>query len=233
MYYDLHIHSALSPCAENEMTPNNICNMAIIKGLELIAVTDHNSVKQLPAFSVCAERLGIKALYGAELQTAEEVHILGLFKNVDDALKLQPWIDEHMPSIPNKTDFFGDEWICNEEDEFIEQEERLLLVSLTATLEETIDKIHALGGRAILAHVLDRENSVTNQLGFIPDGLKYDGLEIKSLEEIPRVLKNNPWIKEEETNWFIDSDAHRLIDMAEPEHYMTSSTFNRLWGDEA
>ena len=73
MYYDLHMHSALSPCAENEMTPNNICNMAIIKGLELIAVTDHNSVKQLPAFSKCVEQMGIKALYGAEIQTAEEV----------------------------------------------------------------------------------------------------------------------------------------------------------------
>ena len=233
MYYDLHMHSALSPCAENEMTPNNICNMAIIKGLELIAVTDHNSVKQLPAFSRCAEQTGIKALYGAEIQTAEEVHVLGLFKNVEDALKLQPWIDEHMPNIPNKIDFFGDQWICNAEDEFIEQEERLLLVSLTATLEETIDEIHLLGGRAILAHVLDRENSVTNQLGFIPDGLAYDGLEIKTLEEIPRVLKNNPWIKEEDTVWLIDSDAHRLIDMAEAEHYMTTSTFNRLWGDEA
>ena len=109
MYYDLHMHSALSPCAENEMTPNNICNMAIIKGLELIAVTDHNSVKQLPAFSRCAEQTGIKALYGAEIQTAEEVHVLGLFKNVEDALKLQPWIDEHMPNIPNKIDFFGDQ----------------------------------------------------------------------------------------------------------------------------
>ena len=233
MYYDLHIHSALSPCAENEMTPNNICNMALIKGLELIAVTDHNSVKQLPAFSVCAEKLGIKALYGAELQTAEEVHVLALFKKLDDALLLQPWIEEHMPVIPNRTDFFGDEWVCNENDEFIEQEERLLLVSLDVSLENAIEKIHELGGRAILAHVLDRENSVTHQLGFIPEDLKYDGLEIKSLEEIPRVLKRNPWIKEEETIWLIDSDAHRLVDMAEPEHYMTSAVYNGLWGDDA
>ena len=233
MYYDLHIHSALSPCAENEMTPNNICNMALIKGLELIAVTDHNSVRQLPAFSVCAGKAGIKCLYGAEIQTSEEVHVLALFKNLDDALKLQPWIDERMPGIPNRTDFFGDEWICDAEDNFIEPEERLLLVSLNATLEETIAEIHALEGRAILAHVLDRENSVMNQLGFIPEGLAYDGLEIKSLEEIPRVLKSNPWIKEEETIWLTDSDAHRLIDIAEAEHYMTSAVFNRLWGDEA
>lgn len=233
MYYDLHIHSALSPCAENEMTPNNICNMALIKGLELIAVTDHNSVKQLRAFSIAAERAGIKALYGAELQTSEEVHVLALFKRLEDALKLEPWIDEHMPLIPNKIDFFGDQWICNQDDEFVEQEKNLLLVSLTANLEETIEKIHELGGRAILAHVVDRENSITNQLGFIPEDLAYDGLEIKSLGEIPRVLERNPWIKEEETIWLIDSDAHRLIDIAEKENYLTSETFKRLWGDEA
>ena len=233
MYYDLHIHSALSPCAENEMTPNNICNMALIKGLELIAVTDHNSVRQLPAFSECACKAGIKCLYGTEIQTSEEVHVLALFKNLDNALRLQPWIDERMPGIPNNIDFFGDQWVCDSEDEFVEQEERLLLVSLNATLEETIDEIHALGGKVILAHVLDRENSVMNQLGFIPEGLAYDGLEIKSLEEIPRVLARNPWIKEEETVWLTDSDAHRLIDIAEAEHYMTSATFNGLWGDEA
>ncbi|MBO4235040.1 MAG: PHP domain-containing protein [Firmicutes bacterium] len=233
MYYDLHIHSALSPCAENEMTPNNICNMALIKGLELIAVTDHNSVRQLSAFASCAKASGIKCLYGAELQTSEEVHVLALFKNLDDALKLQPWIDERMPGIPNSVDFFGDQWVCNTEDEFVEQEERLLLVSLSSTLDETIEEIHKLGGRAILAHVLDRENSIMNQLGFIPEGLAYDGLEVKSLEEIPRVLKSNPWIKEDETVWLTDSDAHRLIDIAEADHYMTSTTFKRLWGDEA
>ena len=233
MYYDLHIHSALSPCAENEMTPNNICNMALIKGLELIAVTDHNSVRQLPAFGECAQKAGIKCLYGAELQTSEEVHVLALFKQLEDALKLQPWIDERMPGIKNNIEFFGDQWVCNSEDEFVEQEERLLLVSLNATLEETIEEIHSLGGRAILAHVLDRENSIMNQLGFIPEGLKYDGLEIKKLEEIPRVLARNPWINEEETVWLTDSDSHRLIDIAEAEHYMTSATFNRLWGDEA
>lgn len=233
MYYDLHIHSALSPCAENEMTPNNICNMALIKGLELIAVTDHNSVKQLKAFSLAAEKVGIKALYGAELQTSEEVHVLALFKRLEDAEKLEPWIEEHMPLIPNKIDFFGDQWICNQDDEFVEQEKNLLLVSLTANLEETIEKIHELGGRAILAHVVDRENSITNQLGFIPEDLAYDGLEIKSLGEIPRVLERNPWIKEEETIWLIDSDAHRLIDIAEKENYLTSETYKRLWGDEA
>ena len=231
MYYDLHIHSCLSPCAENEMTPNNICNMALIKGLELIAVTDHNSVRQIPAFARTARATGIKALYGCELQTAEEVHVLGLFADPDDALSLQPGIDERMPDVPNRKDFFGDQLICDGADRVTDEETRLLLVSLGASLEETVDRIHEAGGRAVIAHVLDRENSVTNQLGFIPMDLPYDGLEIKSPDEKQRVLDTHPWIKEDSTVWFIDSDAHRLVEISERENEMSADTFRRLWGD--
>ena len=231
MYYDLHIHSCLSPCAENEMTPNNICNMALIKELELIAVTDHNSVRQIPAFAEAARNTGIMALYGCELQTMEEVHVLGLFGTPEDAMSMQPWIDEKMPDVPNRKDFFGDQLIMDARDEVTGEEPRLLLVSLDASLEETVDRIHASGGRAVLAHVLDRENSVTNQLGFIPMGLPYDGLEIKSPEEKERVLATHPWIKEESTFWFTDSDAHRLVEISERVNRMSDETFRRLWGD--
>lgn len=233
MYYDLHIHSCLSPCAENEMTPYNICNMALIKELELIALTDHNSTRQLRSFAKAAAEVGIKALYGCELQTSEEVHLLGLFANLEDALSIQPWIDEHMPVVPNKIDFFGDQWVCGEEDEFLEQEERLLLVSLSATVEEAIDAIHSFGGKAILAHVLDRENSICHQLGFIPEGLKYDGLEVKTFDQKERVMKSHPWIREGETVWLIDSDAHRLTEISERENFMRDDTFMKLWGDES
>ena len=231
MFYDLHVHSCLSPCAENEMTPNNICNMALIKGLDLVAVTDHNSVRQIPAFAAAAKACGIKALYGCELQTAEEVHVLGLFASPEAAGSLQPWIDGKMPDVPNRKDFFGDQLICDEKDNVICEEPRLLLVSLAASLEETVARIHEAGGRAVLAHVLDRENSVTNQLGFIPPGLPYDGLEIKAPEEKQRVLDAHPWIKEDSTFWFIDSDAHRLVDISERTSSMTEEDLRRLWGD--
>ena len=55
MHYDLHIHSCLSPCADDSMTPHNICNMAKIKGLDLIAVTDHNSMRPHPVWRRDAE----------------------------------------------------------------------------------------------------------------------------------------------------------------------------------
>ena len=231
MFYDLHMHSCLSPCAEDEMTPNNIVNMAFIKGLDLIAVTDHNSTKQLPAVAKAAEAIGMKMLYGTELQTIEEVHVLGLFNTLEKSQAFQEWIDSKMPDVPNDEDFCGHQWIMNELDEKIADEPRLLLVSLNATLEECTDAVHAYGGRVILAHVLDRQNSVTNQLGFIPMDLPYDGLEVKNEEQRLRVIQTNPWVTEDSTDWFIDSDAHRLIDMSEADHFMRDSVFQRLWGD--
>lgn len=232
MYYDLHMHSCLSPCASDDMTPNNIVNMALIKELDLIAVTDHNSTKQLPAIDKVARELGLTLLYGVELETIEEVHVLGLFNTLEKSQSFQEWIDFYMPDVPNDEDYFGHQWIMNEMDEKIGDEKRLLIVSLYATLEECTDAVHKYGGRVILAHVLDRKNSVTNQLGFIPMDLPYDGLEIKSLEQKARVLEMNPWIKEDSTYWFIDSDAHQLIDINEPNYYMRDSVFKKLWGDE-
>jgi hypothetical protein len=232
MFYDLHMHSCLSPCAEDLMTPNNICNMAFIKELDLIAVTDHNSTKNLPAVAEVAASLGLKMLYGAELETSEEVHVLGLFNTLAKALKFQEWIDSVMPAIPLDEDFFGHQWIMNAQDEKIGDEPRLLLVSLSATLEETVQAIHDHGGRAILAHVLDRANSVTHQLGFIPMDLPYDGLEVKNEEQRLRVIETNPWVTEDSTNWFIDSDAHYLVDISERDNYLRDSVYRRLWGDD-
>ena len=231
MFYDFHIHSCLSPCAENEMTPNNICNMALIKGLDMIAVTDHNSTRQLRSVSEVAKEAGLSMLYGAELESSEEVHVLALFPTLEQAESLQPWIDSHMPGIPNRPDYFGDQLLMDTEDEVTGTEDRLLIVSLSADLAECVAAIHGHGGRAVLAHVLDRANSVTQQLGFIPMDLDYDGLEIKSLEQQQRVLKSHPWISAESTHWFIDSDAHRLVDMSEPENVITHDVIAELWGD--
>lgn len=231
MFYDLHIHSCLSPCAENEMTPNNICGMAMIKGLNVIAVTDHNSTRQLPAVSEAAAANGLKFIYGCELESSEEVHLLGYFKTMKQAEQLQEWIDSKMPGIKNKVDFFGDEEIMNSKDEVIGIEDRLLIVSLSASLDECVEKIHELKGTAILAHVMDRKNSVTTQLGFIPMDLAYDGLEVKSEAQKEEVLKLHPWISEEDTIWLYDSDAHRLTDISEAVHEIDTATYMKLCGD--
>ena len=106
---------------------------------------------------------------------------------------------------------------------------RMLLVSLNAALEECIDAIHACSGIAVPAHVMGRENSIMNQLGFIPEDLDYDALEIRNEKEKEEVLSLHPWMKEEDTIWLIDSDAHRLVDISEREHQMSEETLESLW----
>ncbi len=215
MFYDLHIHSCLSPCASDDMTPNNIVNMAILNGLQLISVTDHNSLRQQKSIASVAAKNGIGYIYGVEIQTMEEVHCLAYFQDIQEVEKFQLWIDSKLMVIPNDENYFGHQWIMDEQDEIIAKEERLLLSSLDATLEQCVQAIHEHKGKAVLAHVLDRANSVCTQLGFIPMDLKYDGLEIKKIEDKEAVLNRHPWIKD--PIWLCNSDAHQLIDLHEQE----------------
>ncbi len=228
MHYDFHIHSCLSPCAENEMTPNNICNMAKIKGLDVIAVTDHNSTRQLAACAQAAEQTGIALLSGMELQSQEEVHILGLFRRLEDALSMQPWIDAHMPVIPNRPEFFGEQLLLNASDEATGQEDRLLLVSLQAGLEEIAACIHAHHGAAVPAHIAERSYGLLGALGTVPVDLLYDALEIQDPAMIPAIRQQNPQIPED-TLWLCDSDAHRLVDIHEADYEISEAACRRLW----
>lgn len=119
MFYDLHIHSALSPCASDDMTPNNIVNMSLIKGLELIAVCDHNAIDQQAALSCVAEKNGLKYLYGIEVQSSEEVHLLAYFQKAENICQFNEWISKYLPIIENDPCFFGNQLIMNELDEIV------------------------------------------------------------------------------------------------------------------
>ena len=230
MFYDLHIHSCLSPCADDEMTPANILNMAIIKQLDLIAITDHNTTKQSLAVMAYAVDKDIEIIYGCELQTIEEVHVLGYFKTCEEIIAFQTWIDKKLPIVKNDIKYFGNQYVYNKNQVIASNEENLLLVSLNASLEECIDAIHQYHGKVVIAHVLDRQNSIVTQLGFIPESLSYDGLEIHSIEQKETVLKMHPWISENKTDWFYNSDAHQLIDINEPIYEKTAEQWQRFWG---
>lgn len=226
MHYDLHIHSCLSPCASDDMTPNNIVHMAQIKDLDLIAITDHNSMKQLVSFDQVARLNHMKIIYGVELQTIEEVHVLAYFKTLKNALLLQDYIDQHLIQIPNQKDYFGNQFICNEFDDVINEEPYLLLSSIDVSLEDLSSMIHSLNGAVVLAHVLGRKNSITMQLGFIPSDLEIDGIECKQ-EEKKELIKMYPHLKSKV--FLHNSDAHQLIDINEPVVSINESELNKLW----
>lgn len=226
MFYDLHIHSALSPCSDDDMTLNNIVNMAYIKGLDLIAITDHNSVKQLTSLSQVAAGK-IDYIYGVEIQTREEVHVLAYFLKNIDLSKIQSFLDEYLIEEPNDADYFGHQYILNEKDEIIYEENRLLLKSLNLSLTEVIDNIHQLHGIAVLAHAMDERFSIMNIYMEIAKELDYDAIEVSKDEHIQQLIEQFPYLKD--TVWLRNSDAHRLDMINEPIHQIDTDIFYGLW----
>lgn len=228
MFYDFHIHSALSPCANDDMTPNNIVNMSYLKGLECIAVCDHNSTAQQKVMGQVAQKIGIHYIYGVEVQTREEVHVLCLFEKEKDCLSFGNWLKTQLPPLYNDKHYFGNQLIFNEIDEVKAQEEWLLLQSVEASINEVCEMTHAHHGLFILAHVMDRANSILTQLGFIPFDLQMDGCEIKSCSQKSEVEAMHPYLSDD-LIWLIDSDAHQLIDIHEKEYEIDLAVLKEKW----
>ncbi len=230
-FYDLHMHSCLSPCGDELMTPNNIVNMAKLKGLDLISVSDHNSMKQQKSLINCAKKVKLDYLIGVELQTKEEVHVLAYFSDQNVIDVFQDWIDCHLVKMKNKPDFFGHQLILDELDEVVDEEEWLLINSLDTDLEATIQAIHEHHGIVVLAHVMNKMNGIMTQLGFIPPGLDYDGVEVTDLSHVALVKERNPWISCD--LWLCNSDAHQLIDIHENEYTISSDEERKLGGQKS
>lgn len=210
LFCDLHIHSCLSPCGDALMTPNNIVGMAFIKQLDAIAVCDHNSARNLPAIREVAEMMNVLLLPGMELTTREEAHMLCYFRSVEACMAFGEEIYAHLPPIPNREKFFGRQQVMNAQDEETAVEERLLISALDLGFEECAEMIHRAGGLCVPAHINRGNSGVLNALGFLPDGVRYDALEIARSVPMPpmdisgfRVLHS--------------SDAHYLENIMEPE----------------
>lgn len=242
---DLHLHSCLSPCGSLESSPAAIAKTAQERGLHLIALTDHNSALNCPAFAENCRRLGITALFGMEVTCAEEAHCLCLFPTADSALEFGALIYEKLIPVPNNPDQWGDQIIVNADEE-IEGEVESLLVNATAIgLEELGELTHAYGGLFIPAHVDRSAFSLMSQLGFVPPG-NYDALEIarpatnlRSVRLKPRVLapQSPEWLEcqlppEADFNQggeillpslICDSDAHYLDDIGQRHFQFWSS----------
>lgn len=210
LYYDLHIHSALSPCGDNDMTPNNIVNMSIIKGLDIIAVTDHNSCGNVRAvMEVAGDRLLV--IPGMEVETSEEVHVVCYFPNIEKAEQMGEFVKSHMQGIKNQEEIFGEQLYMDSEDNIIGKEDLLLVTATDLTIFEVVDKAKELGGVAVPAHIDRSSYSVLSNLGFMPPELLVQTVEITA--------KNRSKMEEEyekKYNIISNSDAHYLEDIQEP-----------------
>jgi PHP family Zn ribbon phosphoesterase len=174
---DLHIHTCLSPCGSLGMVPGVIVEEAGRRGLEVIGICDHNSAENAWAVRKAAEKKKIAVLGGMEITSQEEVHVLALFGEDEKLLKLQKIVYDNLPGV-NDERVFGEQVIINEKDEVVDISRRLLVGATTLPLGRIVQEIQALGGVAIASHV-DRESfGIIGQLGFIPEGLELDALEV-------------------------------------------------------
>ena len=214
---DLHMHSCLSPCGDMDMTPNNIVNMCKLKGLDMIAVTDHNTAGQLPPIKLIADALGIGLLPGIELTTAEDAHMLAYFRTVDEALAFSEEIYAHLPPIKNKPDLFGVQAYMNDDDEIVCEEPKLLISALDLSINELFRRVTELGGLAIPAHINRGANGILQSLGFLPPDIPFPALEVSIGFPLPH--KGIPDVKQ-----LHSSDAHYLENIFERVEFLELNT---------
>lgn len=215
-YYDLHIHSCLSPCADDDMTPNNIAGMATLKGLNLLALTDHNSCKNCPAFFEACHSRGIVPIAGMELSTAEDIHLICLFEQLENAMAFDVEISKHLQPIRNRSDIFGKQQIYDETDQIVGEEELLLISATDLWLGEAIRLAKQFGAHIHPAHIDREANGIVSILGTIPEEYRFSCFEFRDKENFAPYQKKWGCITPE-TALFC-SDAHHLWDINEAEH---------------
>jgi hypothetical protein len=213
-HYDLHIHSCLSPCSDDDMTPNNIVNMSVLKGLDFIAVADHNSVDQVRVVKALGEASGLVVVPAMELCTAEEIHLLCLFPSEAAARTVAAGLYEGMAVPGNRPDIFGHQWVLNAEDAPVREEPRMLLAASGFDVEAALAAVRAVGGVVVPAHVDRDAYSIEATLGFIPPEYGFRVVEASKAAFPLLSPLSEPGVVPCLTN----SDAHHLWDISEPEH---------------
>ncbi len=222
--YDLHIHSCLSPCGEDEMTPSNIVAMAALKDLDIIALTDHNSCKNCPAFLELAREQGILALPGMELTTEEEVHVLCLFAELSDALHFDDYVYEHLQPVPLREDIFGKQDIMDKEENITGHVGLLLINATTIHFENVYGLMEQFHGVMVPAHIDKSSNSLLSNLGFVPGDSRFRTYELADAGKRAAITEKNPYCAD--CRVVVNSDAHRLEQISEPVETMEIEQMN-------
>ena len=205
---DLHIHTCLSPCADITMSPAAIVSKVKTLGLDMFGICDHNSSENAAITWQIASYHGITVFPGMEVTSQEEVHLLALFDTVEQSLTFQEVVYAHLPDEENDEDTFGYQLVVNEHDEILAFNKRLLIGATDLSIEEIENKVHTLNGLLIPSHI-DRDHfSIVSQLGFIPDHIDFDALELSSnitLEEAEERFSMYHHLP-----WLFASDAHHI-----------------------
>ncbi|MGC8803842.1 MAG: PHP domain-containing protein [Bacteroidales bacterium] len=205
---DLHIHTVLSPCAEVDMSPVAIVQKAFSKGLKIIGITDHNSTLQCLMVKKIAEEYGIFTLMGAEVCSKEEIHCLAFFDGPENLKSFQDFIERNIPKIKYNPALHGIQAVLDTKNNVLEQVDYYLGVPLKVGYEEIEETVHAMDGIFIPAHVDRIKYSLLSQLGYVPENIKADALEIFNQTSLVQFLRENGHV----SHFTIvkNSDAHTL-----------------------
>ena len=208
LHYDLHLHSCLSPCGDNDSTPGNIVGMAVVKNLDVIALTDHNTCKNCKAAMAIGREYGITVIPGMELTTSEEVHVLCLFHTLEDAMGFDAFVEPRILQIPNDPKAFGDQFICDENDEVVGSFSTLLISATDISFDKVDDALKPFNGVMIPAHIDKNSFSLISNLGFVPPDTDFKCFELADMKNLHKLQESNPYLRK--CNVITDSDAHYI-----------------------
>lgn len=208
---DLHNHTCLSPCARLDMHPRALVQALLAKGIDMAAITDHNASENIIHVMHAARDTSLAIIAGMEVTTREEAHVLALFGNLENIERFQEIVYKRLSETAEETQDCENQPIVNELEE-VEGFNRHQLFSATdMPLHEVTDHIHHCGGIAIASHIDRSFFSVISQLGEVPKGARFDGLEISASLGI---AGGRRWFPELADYPFItSSDAHCLEDV--------------------
>lgn len=218
LYYDLHLHSCLSPCGDNEMTPYNLVNLARLLGYDIIALTDHNTCGNCESAMKVGEKIGITVVPGMEICTSEEIHCICLLPDLDSALRFSAFVYGTLPKIKNKEKIFGEQLLVDCEDNILGKEEILLTTASSISIERLPDIVNDYGGVCFPAHIDRSSYSIISALGDFSKELKVGSFELTPHADQGYYLEKYQGTK----NKIIlkSSDAHYLENMPEPKEYL-------------
>ncbi len=222
IYYDLHLHTALSPCGDADMTPNNLVNMSALCGLNCIAITDHNSFLNIEACMEVAEKnnLDILIVPGMEVETSEEIHVVCLFPDLESIKAFGKVVFDKLNKIKNNDRIFGRQQILDSEDNEIGVVDELLITSTNIDIYALIKLAKEHNGIAIPAHIDRNSNSIISNLGFIPPDLDITLIEFsrkaKPEDYLPTIKKTSC----KNFSYIISSDSHYLEHIPDAENFL-------------
>lgn len=216
-YYDLHMHSCLSPCGDMDMTPNNIVGMSKLLGLDVIALTDHNSVLNCEAVMKLGKENDLCVIPGMELTTMEEIHVVCLFPTYEKALQWNEYVKAHQMQFKNRVDIYGRQVILDENDEEIGEVENLLILATEISVMDVKELVESYDGICYPAHINRDSMSIISSLGDIPPECGFKTAEISSSGDVEKLKERYPILND--MLIVRDSDAHYLQNMRDAENF--------------